>query len=435
MIDQLRSTIACINQSVVALGIAATVGVVSAEAKGKPTPPPAPVPPVRYDITWFNTSGQYDDLSIYNVNNLGTTAVGSIRTSSGNQAVSIDLMTGVVSDLNSLTGIPSSWQLTSARGITDASRVAGEAINNLGNRVLFAYDPGDSTPFQPISAGLPLIRYRDMNNQGDVLYAQSDSTIVRNYLYTHDDEQSHQLPSSLWTAGGLIPSAGPQTVNDNRIIAGNRDQGLTSAYVYNYSTNATTNIPASFRSVEINNQSVVAGRGSLSSRGNPTQTAMKYAGGVKTPLVSNRDSEAFDINDVGQIVGRLYDSNPDTGFLFDPTSGFWSLNDLLQDNAQDTAIWYSTDNNPNDSFFQDIEVEAMSEPLVAGYPLIAGNKLLPASTFPDGVQRRLGFILTPISGATATSLVAVSAPEPVSLYMIATGLLPLLTKRSRRCLD
>jgi hypothetical protein len=183
--------------------------------------------------------------------------------------------------------------------------------------------------------------------------------------------------------------------------------------------------------MEINNDGAVVGRGTLSTRNNATQTAMQYQGGVRTSL-TNRESEATDINNAGQIVGRLADVHPDTGFLHTASIGFRSLDDLLQDNPQDTNLWFSKDNNPNGSFFQEKQVEATSEPLGGGFPVIVGDKQVPGFMFADGVQRRMGFILRPIGSAMASALVPGSVPEPASAMLVVSGLLPLFAARRWR---
>jgi hypothetical protein len=145
---------------------------------------------------------------------------------------------------------------------------------------------------------------------------------------------------------------------------------------------------------------------------------------VKTPL-SDLSSEAFDINDAGQVAGRINRTSKTaaTPFVYDDaTQGFWSLNDLIQDTAQDEFYW-------NCSWEFDVSVEAMSEPLSSGYPVIVGHRLVLGSIFPDGVDRRLGFILTPTSGAMPSALVAGSVPEPASEFLLIAGLLATGLKR------
>jgi hypothetical protein len=224
---------------------------------------------------------------------------------------------------------------------------------------------------------------------------------------------------------------GPLTINDNRVIAGNRDGrfSTTTAFVYDYDTSTTTNIPSHFRAIEINNDGTVVGRGSLSARSNTTKTAMSYASGVRTSL-SNRESEATDINNAGQIVGRITDVQPATGFLHTVGIGFWPLDNLLQDNPQDTSLWFSKD--PRDNFFQEQQIEAMSEPLSGGYPVIVGYKQVPGFMFSDGVQRRMGFILRPISSAMSSALTVGSVPEPMGAMLFALAILPLVATTRRR---
>jgi probable HAF family extracellular repeat protein len=336
-----------------------------------------------------------------------------------------------VTDLNNaLPDIPSGWQLISARGITDSDRIAGEALDNSGTRVLYVYDPTDTNPFQPVGVGVGnSIRYRDMNDVGDLLFAEFGSS--NSYLYKHDDQQTVALPTALMQSGQCC-SAGPAAVNNDRVIAGNRN-GLSqdSPYIYSYTTGLTTNIPKYFHSQEINNDGTVVGKGTLSNKGNPTltATAMKYDGGVKSQLVSSRNSEAFDINDAGQVVGRIDPASGNsipTAFLYDPSQGFWSLNDLIQDTNQDEAYWRNGDSGVS------VSVQAMSERLSSGYPVIVGDRTVSGSMFSDGIDRHLGFILTPIGGGMASALQAGAIPEPATVALVALALLSLATRRGQR---
>jgi hypothetical protein len=359
------------------------------------------------------------------VNGQGTTAVGSQTIGGITQAVTIDVATGTVTDLYALLqpDIPVSWQLTSARGSTDLGRIAGEAIDSSGNRVLYVYDPADTPRFQPVGVGFgSRISYRDMNDAGDLLFAQNGSS--NSYLYI--DPQTIALDSALMQPGDCA-CIGPQAVNNGRVIAGNRDLGSTSSYVHNYITIATTNIASFFEATEINNTGTVVGSGSLSNKGHPIRVAMKYASGVKTPL-TNLSSDAVDINDAGQVAGRINATNRSiaTAFLYDPTRGFWSLNDLIQDTAQDEAYWTN-----GASLSVSLSVQGMSEPTSSGYPVMVGNRTVLGSMFPDGVARNLGFILTPINSATLSALVAGSVPEPSSCLLLAIALLSLNAARRR----
>jgi hypothetical protein len=395
---------------------------------GKPTPPTPPPAPINYDVTWVITPGQNDRTTIYDVNGQGTTAVGSQYVDGISQAISIDVATGNVTDLNTvLTGIPEGWRLTTAKGITNLGRIAGEATDGSGNRVLYVYDAADPTPFKPVGMGIGNhVRYRDMNEMGDLLFAEFSSS--NSYLFTHDGQEI-KLPVSLMTAGQFF-TAGPAAINNDRVGAGNTGgDSFTTAYVHDINDGTTTSIAKYFQSREINNAGTVVGRGSLSTKGNPTLTAMKYENGVKTPL-SNVSSEASDINDAGQVTGRINSTNNrsiPTAFLYDPTQGFWSLNDLIQDTAEDELYW-----NCVSGFDLSTSVEAMSEPLSSGYPVMIGHRTVLGSVFPDGVDRQLGFILTPISPAMSSALVAASVPEPSSCLLVTMALLSLNAARRRR---
>jgi hypothetical protein len=63
MIDQVRWKLFLVCRCVVA---AAIVGYVATNLAlgGKPAPPQPP-PPVRYDVSWLNVSGQYDSFDMW----------------------------------------------------------------------------------------------------------------------------------------------------------------------------------------------------------------------------------------------------------------------------------------------------------------------------------------------------------------------------------
>jgi hypothetical protein len=294
------------------------------------------------------------------------------------------------------------------------------------------YEPLDTdTPFQPFGGGDVdhdvVFQWRDMNDAGDVLYFENDGT-VKFYLYTHDDKRSHQLPLEVHTAGGPGPS-GPIAVNNERLIAGNFVGGSDeTAYTYDYVTGAFTSIPPYFRSLEINNEGTVVGRGgALKGKNTHYVKAVTFNSDDGKKQLTEQISTATAINDAGQVSGQIHNVSgkpniPDSAFIYDPVTKFWSITDLLQDSTQDIALWKSID-----GAFQGPTVGAISEPLVpGGYPLIVGDKLVPGSMFADGVQRRLGFILTPISGGTSSALIAGSVPEPTSLWLLVTIVMPLL---------
>jgi hypothetical protein len=301
----------------------------------KPTPP-TPPPPVRYGITWLNALGQNDDLQLWAVNSLGTTAVGSVTSGGVSKAISVDTATGSVVDLSTSLPVPEGWNLTAARGITSTGKIAGTLVDDLGQNGLFVHDPASATPFQSIMGGFTPIRYRDMNDMGDLLYAQSDGTTVSHYVYTNDDKQSHQLPSSLLRDNSLLASAGPVAINGDRLIAGNYE-GLSdaTAYLYDYGspTGTVTAIPPYFRSVEINDRGTVVGRGLVKTKGGMVRAVTFNSQDGKKQL-TDEVSFATAVNELGQVVGeigtRQNNSPGETAFIYDPIDGFWSLHTLLR---------------------------------------------------------------------------------------------------------
>jgi hypothetical protein len=411
----------------------------SSFAKGKPTPPPPPTPPVKYDVVWFNTGGEFEDIKLYRVNQAGTTVVGRRTIGGVDSAISLDVATGSLTDLNSVVPVPAGWHLDRAQGINSSGQIAGTAIDNFGVQRVFVYDPSNiTTPFRQLSTAGTGDQFRDMNELGDVLYRQDGAT-PRVYLYTHDDQQSHVLPSSLGTTrggeyGSMVGPGGPVALNDSRLIAGNLESDSNStAYTYNYVTGTTTSIPRFFRSIEINDSDTVVGPGELRSKGSPSVKAVTYnAIGGKSQL-TDLTSWATTINDLGQVAGEVYTTSGTTGspgdaFIYDPVAKFWRISGMIQDPV-DLALW----NNQIAGAAESPDIQGMSAPLESGgYPLIVGNKFMSGSLFADGVRRQVGFILKPITGGTMSALIAGSVPEPTTAVITTLALVPLFVAQRRR---
>jgi hypothetical protein len=419
------------------IGIVVSLASIPPSAKGKPTPPPPPAPPVQYDVIWFNAGGEFDGLTLYGVNQAGTTVVGRRTIGGVASAVSLDVATGTLTDLNSVVPMPAGWRLNRAQGINSAGQIAGNAIDNYGIQRVFVYDPSNiTTPFRQVSAPGTSGQFRDINEAGDVLYRQEGAT-PRVYLYTHDDQQSYVLPSSLGTTlggdfGSFFGPAGPVALNDDRLITGNvQSNSSTTAYTYNFATGTTTAIPPNYRAIEINDSGTVAGTGELRSKGSTPAKAVTYnaVGGKKQ--LTDLTSLATTINDLGQVAGEVITqspvSAPDDAFIYDPVAKFWRVSGLIQDPA-DLALW----NIQTADGIESPDIHDMSEPLVpGGYPLIVGNKRMRGSLFTDGVARQVGFILKPISSAMSSGLVSASIPEPATFVLMSIGLVPLVVRRGR----
>jgi hypothetical protein len=413
----------------------------AAFAKGKPTPPPPPTPPVQYDVMWFNTGGEFDDLKLYRVNQAGTTVVGRRTIGGVASAISLDVATGTLTDLNSVVPVPAGWHLDKAQGINSLGQIAGTATDNLGIKRVFDYDPSNiTTPFRQLSTTGTGDQFRDMNESGDVLYRQDGATPTV-YLYTHDDQDSHALPSSLGTSfggdfGSFFGPGGPVALNNNRLIAGNIQNSFSTAYTYQFvagATGTTTAIPPHFKAIEINDAGTVVGSGNVKVKGTGAAAAITYNALTGKKQLTDVTSYATAINELGQVAGEVYPTSNGTGivddaFIYDPVAKFWRISGLIQDPA-DLALWKNQTAGASES----PDIQGMSEPLVpGGYPLIVGARNMPGSMFPDGVGRQVGFILTPIGGGMASALVAGSVPEPTSAALLVLALLSLATRRGQR---
>ena len=138
--------------------------------------------------------------------------------------------------------------------------------------------------------------------------------------------------------GSFVGPGGPVALNNNRLIAGNRESGSATAYTYDYASGTpgtTTTIPPYFRSIEINDAGTVVGSGDLKGKGAPTIKAITYnaVGGKKQ--LTDLTSYATAINELGQVAGEVYSTSgspgtPDDAFIYDPVAKFWRISGLIQ---------------------------------------------------------------------------------------------------------
>ena len=70
--------------------------------------------------------------------------------------------------------------------------------------------------------------------------------------------------------------------------------------------------------------------------------------------------------------------------------GYWSVDDLIVGTDEDLSLWFAGD------FDDDMVPLGMSEN-VTGYPILVGYKWVGADLLGDGIARKIGFVLTPIS--------------------------------------
>jgi hypothetical protein len=409
--------------------------------KGKPPQPDPepPTPPVNYAITWLRAESLYDRTDLHDVDGTGSTAVGRVVIGGSSHAIAMDVATGTVSHLSDEVGnaLPPGWQLTTGQEVNNRGRIAGQLMDDLGGTHLFVYDRSDlPNSFQVINGGSTVL---DMNEAGDLLYAKHLSSDEQLFgIFTHN-QQSLALPDSLGTTRfnniSLGSDGGPLAISDVESdgvvrIAGNLSGHWesTSAYIFEFDgdpqSGTMTMIDPYFRAFEIGGNGTVVGRGALKSKGAANTgflTASSYTAEDGKVLLDEEksSSEARATNAFDQVTGVVYgktNSIPMTAFVYDPTDGFWAVDELFNNLSPEDAEMWSTGYH-NYSF----SVGGMSEPLVAGYPMIVGSKLAAGTT--------LGFILTP---AEVPAIGISSIPEPTSLVLLGFGALAIFGRRPFR---
>lgn len=425
---------------IVSFALIAVVPATSASvfAKGKPNNE-QPRPPIYYDVTWVEEIDQYDRLFFYDVADSGTTIVGTGFVGETQHAISIDVSTGIVTDLNQLIsdldasqlppGWQPTWRLTTARHLNSDGTFAGNVTDQNGFRRPYKYDPNATNPisvFGQVGTSTYYPHVKDMNDAGDVLYAQQIGDGPTTYHIHTFDGQTVDLDAGLESVTAL---------NVDRVVVGNvshPDSAYIGAYTYDVGTDVMTNIPPYFQARDINNQGIVAGGGSLTGQGNVNIEAVHYSADDGKWLLDENGSNSWatTINNAGQSSGRINIRDrkvPDTSFIYDPVEGFWSINDLINDTPEDTSIWFA-----GKIVYNVPDVSAISEPLADGFPLMVGSKTVPASHHPSGEDTEVAFILTPFTLASANGS---PVPEPTGLVLLTTALVVLGRWRRNRSLN
>lgn len=230
--------------------------------------------------------------------------------------------------------VPGTTSYTEALGINNIGQVVGDYTTNTGNSG-FLYDGGTFTTFS-VPGAISTIPF-DINNSGQIVgyYTQNNGLSASGFVYSGGNFTSLNFPGAVRTWVYGINDAG-------QMVGAYFDGTANHGFIYSSGTYTTLDAPGSLNTVlqRINNSGQVAGganannvtplAGFLYTGGNytsldvPSSTfttgagltsdgkvlvqtdigAFLYDSGVYTKVLS-ANFEAFDINDAGQIVGRV----------------------------------------------------------------------------------------------------------------------------------
>jgi probable HAF family extracellular repeat protein len=240
--------------------------------------------------------------------------------------------TYVVADLGTLGGTSSE-----AYGINESGQVVGGAQRADGYTHAFFYDGSLhdlGTIGGPDSAAL------DVNRRGTVVgWTRSSIGNMKGFIYSAGTLQS------LGTLGGSHSAA--EAVNEFGEVVGSAtttNDAATRAFVYRNGTMSSLGTlgGANSAALDINNAAEIVGSASIA--GNTATHAFLYRNGAMTDIGTlGGMSEAYGINDIGDVVGRsavpsgamhafLYSGGvmTDIGTLGGPSSEAYAINDWGQ---------------------------------------------------------------------------------------------------------
>lgn len=403
-----------------------------AKKPGSDDPPPPPT--VAYQLVWLG------DFEGYQTRALGVNAAGIVVGYSADQAgdpyafVCLEPATGTILDLTTLA-VPTDPKdslygaiLTTAVCINNDGRIAGKLIDGQGNVGVYVYDLPAVGGGQGVLQTPSFVSFEgfaadrmwvaDLTENGDVLgcfsypdrggqrcfvwQPGSAPIIIHNLCYP---EEPYDGPTSL--------SAPHSMNNDFTIVGPLPSKNSWQAFRWKL-TDATPGddvwatdlemLPGEILRysgrLDINNDEVVSG--ALSAKG--SFRPAKYESMNWELLAGNYRTagRTAAINDAGQICGELetnkFQTEQDTGFVFDPVLGFWSLDDcVVSDDEADLHLWFDGQSISDSVHPQ--EISDTSDGTADGWGIIVGYKNFRGEhwvdVWSDGQNRALGFVLIP----------------------------------------
>lgn len=238
-----------------------------------------------------------------------------------------------ITDLGTLGG-SSSYALS----MNDMGQIVGTSQTSSGDTQAFLWQGGAMTDIGT-AGGFNNSTARDINNLGQVL--GSSGTV-----------ESFSLSSFLWSNGTITTSVVPDFcgvigINDTEQIVGFctiTETAFVSGFLFQDGQLIDNFDPLNFPTFarDINNSGQVVGSFSVDIT-NYTYEAFLWQDGAATELgtLGDTNSEAYAINDVGQVVGRAQTTNGDFHAFFWTDGGLQDLGTL---DGYTTSVAYGINN-------------------------------------------------------------------------------------------
>jgi probable HAF family extracellular repeat protein len=224
-----------------------------------------------------------------------------------------------------------------AYAISDSGKVTGVDCPYDGNNRAFVYDPGTGVSYPDLPS---LATGWGINNSGTICgyYATTDYK-PHSFVYTPG--------VGMTDIGSIIGNVDSyaEAINDAGIVAGNYVAADGVCHLYTYSSGSGVSEIGTFpgffdiRPIGINNLGQITGYG-YSDRSNVHLRSYLYTPGIGV-VDLGMDSQAYGLNDLGQVVGFVAVSGIGRPFVHTPGSGISYLDAL----GSGTSIAYHIDNS------------------------------------------------------------------------------------------
>jgi hypothetical protein len=334
-------------------------------------------PPIAYDILWL-VEGEETTTYPFGVNRDGI-VVGSQYDAFGPYGFIYFLSTGQILDLNNflsnyLVDDLAGAHIVGAHAINDAGRIAGILEDADDVWRVFVYDFPDGTEIRTPSTPahtLPILPI--LSEDGVVSASVEFGGEAVPFVWFPDQDIIQWLPTPSVPTG---INSGP-----DRVVVGTSADGVWRYHSASNTLDVLTDTRVG--QAYVNDLGEVAANNSVGKKKRKVVPQV-YRDGLGWEPLTAENARVAGINASGQVFGHIPGSVqiPDTMFLYDPTDGYWPMDDLVDDTPEELELWFFGD------WRNDIRPHSISNAAVDGYPVITGYKF--------GVG---WFVLTPFTPA------------------------------------